>query len=1109
MIQPSDANNIQMIDKVTSASNVTVTASDEVGEINSFKYKLEDAEDWILVQNTVFNVSVVGKYVVEVEDKAGNKTSDNFEIVAKPSIITTPTVADQAVVRADDGISVDAKGTEVTLKVNGTAATELPVAVKNAEGVDRSSYNISVVDKFGSSAQLNFTIDNTKAAAPKLELTPAADKLTNESVKVTASIDEMEEGVEYKLYYKFSDTDEEKEYPADGIIVEDNNTSVYVWYTIKKDAQAPVSSAVAVAKVENIDKTLPEISVYSAEQGIKVKSSGDTYTTSANAVTINATDDNFDTIRYSKDGADYKSTAGNVSATLNEVGSYKVEALDRAGNTAKINVNIVAKPTISTTPAVADGQVVSKNVLVTSNAKISVTKDGENVEIGEDNIYTTTTVSGSEKYVVTATDEYGSSTSLTFTVDRDAPVAPTFTVVPEGYTNLANEGDVVTVTINYPEDAVNKTYKVEYNDGTIDEQTLGSEESVTPIELTQNAKITAYYTTGEGANEKTSATGIKVIDTIDKIAPAIAHKSNQNGVTILPVAEEEDSFITSASSVALTISDEGTSGIESVKYTLDGGNEMEASKDVITLTNRGTYVVTATDKAGNTKTQTYKLVAPAKVVTTPEIIDGQVTTKDVTITVVGDLVAEEGFTVTRNDEVQATENNTYNAVSTAEEGSVRFSASAKDKYGATSSISFSIDKSIPDEPTITALNTSVTNKDVKVQISYPMNAKDKKYKIEYANGTNEEASYTDTLTITKDATITAWYTTVVDESSETPEIKTSATAKKVIDYIDKVSPELSVATGQAGIDIDEQTAEGAATTYTTSASSVSVKATDAKSGIDKTEYTFDSNSYTSQTPASTLISDRGEYTFTTYDKAGNTAQIKVVLVDAPNVTVTNADDNTLVANNAITNKDVKVEYTPKEDVSVLVTKDSVKTEYSDVISGVENEAHDYTVTVTDKYKNSVTTSFTIDTTIPNAPKLVLNPTDYTKDAVKVTVGEFDSEYTDIKVYAKLGENAAEKMISANESGAYEVEVSDNDTTVYAWYKGTKDNIVKTSAQATINVNNIDKDAPVITLNPVNASIKNDTTSAQSVNVVVSDALSGIKTATVTKNDEGVFGRFSP
>ena len=168
---------------------------------------------------------------------------------------------------------------------------------------------------------------------------------------------------------------------------------------------------------------------------------------------------------------------------------------------------------------------------------------------------------------------------------------------------------------------------------------------------------------------------------------------------------------------------------------------------------------------------------------------------------------------------------------------------------------------------------------------------------------------------------------------------------------------------------------------------------------------------------------------------------------------------------------------------------------------MENEAHDYTVTVTDKYKNSVTTSFTIDTTIPNAPKLVLNPTDYTKDAVKVTVGEFDSEYTDIKVYAKLGENAAEKMISANESGAYEVEVSDNDTTVYAWYKGTKDNIVKTSAQATINVNNIDKDAPVITLNPVNASIKNDTTSAQSVNVVVSDALSGIKTATVTKNDE--------
>ena len=286
-------------------------------------------------------------------------------------------------------------------------------------------------------------------------------------------------------------------------------------------------------------------------------------------------------------------------------------------------------------------------------------------------------------------------------------------------------------------------------------------------------------------------------------------------------------------------------------------------------------------------------------------------------------------------------------------------------------------------------NYDYTNKSVTATINYPnIDINDgkehtisKKYRLGETLESNEYDPENKPV-IDKNCMIYAWYE--VDGMR-------SAEGSIEVTNIDKDAPTFRVSTDD---DIDiiktQEGEESKVSKFTTSANSVTVISADALSGVSSVKYSKDGADELTGSISSNIFTEDGTYNITATDKAGNTTTIIIEIVESPSVKVTTADESKQdIANNATTNKDVEVLVNPQsiKNNQISVTKDGtditndITVENNKFTISGEDKDGVYKVSVEDDYRNKAEITFTISSSIPNAPVLTVETEGYSDEII--------------------------------------------------------------------------------------------------------------------------------
>ncbi len=285
------------------------------------------------------------------------------------------------------------------------------------------------------------------------------------------------------------------------------------------------------------------------------------------AVTPTVTEANPDTVTLTLDGSEM---AYNLGDSLNSDGVYVLTVTDLSGSSTSVIFTI--DRTAPVIGGVADntcyGTDITPTVTEANPETVILSKDGSAAaySVGD-------TLSSEGRYVLTVTDKAGNSASVTFSIDRTAPVI-------SGVADNSYYSAAVTPTVT------------EANPDTIS-LTLDGSETAYNLGDTLNSDGVYVLTVTDLSGSSTSVTF-----TIDQTAPVIG------GVT--------DSASYNAD-VTPTVAETNT---DTVTLTLDGSAAVYSAGD--TLSAEGIYVLTVTDLAGNTAGVTFTIdkTAPGQPVVT-------------------------------------------------------------------------------------------------------------------------------------------------------------------------------------------------------------------------------------------------------------------------------------------------------------------------------------------------------------------------------------------------------------------------------------------------------------------------------------------------------------
>ena len=1084
-----------------------------------------------------------GEYSLTVTDKAGNTTTATITLVNAPAIkvMTVAEEGEESVAVTNNGRtskSVDITTTGVEIKLTGTYdSNEISGIEGNSYRLDNKSgdgvYVFTATDKYSNTATHTFTLDTKIPSAPTLEADET--KYTNSSVQITVNYPQAAQSdMVYSIKYTGQPDDYEgnvKNATYEGPITVSANAVVSATY--KNDSG--LTSETGSITITNIDKKEPTINFGSLDENITVEKADEKisiggreyelYETSASGISVNITDP-ADTVNAQSGIANATSAFGETSSdvtdtpyftiTNNETNRsdvYVITATDNAGNTVSKAVRLVEAPTMTavTVPVkpgeeatdVADNALINRDVKLTlagTGIKLyegSVSEENEKT-IESDNTYTVSISTGRQQnFTIIVVDKFGNKAQIMFTIDKTLPPAPEVSASPTDYVNTERDGNVI-VTVTYPENTVKDGEKY-YKIGDEGEATKYTE----PFEVSENTTVYAWYINRSG-NE--SSQGILNIENIDNINPTINFRTNDSTVKIL---EEEGLYSTSANEVIASANDdENGTGLKEFKYTYNDGISIPVENAAnISFTERGKYVVTAVDKAGNTVEKTITVVDKPTIATLPTVSQGQKLNNEVKVNVYG---SDAKLSLVTNAADIANGEITELPFTASVDGTYSFTVT--DKYSNTASLEFIIDTKLGAEPII-AYDPTITNKEgIKVTIEYPEGAKNRTYRVGMTTtpvvfGNSDE----DTSFILKEnGTVYAWYTTT--EGTE------SAVASKEIKVFDRMAPTLTGISGENGISLSEILDENNDLTgYKTSANKVVISATDDENGtgIDYLAYiknptqANDDDDYTKVVDSSLELSSVGKYIVKAYDKVGNVSSLNVEIVEKPVI-----ETSPVIINNQTVNNSVNVSIKNDTEVNKIdIMKLGAEGEYEAV--EVENnknftldtEGKDtFKIDVTDNFQAKASITFTIDKTVPDAPVITAVPTTPVgigdENVVTVTI-TLPEGVTEGNISYKLGNGEYQEYTDS-------FTVSEN-TTVYAKYTTTSEGLTKESAEANYEIANIDKSAPQLSLRSSESTVSiitdengNAKTSASSVSITATDEGLGLVSVVYSKDgDENI------
>jgi hypothetical protein len=764
-----------------------------------------------------------------------------------------------------------------TADLNGTATKNgAPISwpggdLFTADG----AYAVSLTDGNGATASFSFTIDKTApaiSAKDSANATVAKGALTNKTVKVTVS----DTNLNTKSVKKDNAT---ISWPAGDTFTADGA------YTITANDRAGNSASYTFT----IDRTAPAISAVFGS----TKLANDAYVKGNVVVTVS--DARLSSKTATKNGATFAWPGNN---TFVDAAVYVITAKDTAGNTSTLKFTIdKTLPTITAkvgSKTLKSGSSTKSNVVLTVTetnvGSKTVTRGGAAFTWPANNTFT-----AEGAYVVKVTDRSGNAVTFSFNIDK--PPVLTVKTLTTGKTiankGLTNEGVVVTLS-----EAFLKSRTIK--------------KSGKSITWPADGKLMADGKYSISVKDKIG-NSLSYSFTVDRTAPTVTVKTKAKKVLANGGATNE-------AYVSATFADAS-------KYTKSVTKDGKSMSFPSKFTSEGTYIITATDAAGNKTTFKFVIDRVAPVISCKTsggkaMTSGATVNQNVVITITDRAAVTKTLTL-NGKTISWPANNTVTA-----DG--KYVVTAKDSLGySAAAYTFTIDKT---GPSITAKNSSnaavanngATNKNVTVTVS----------------------GQTGAVTATKNGSAFAYPAGGVFSAEGLYVVSAADSLGNRTTFtftIDKTAPAIS-AKDSSNAAVANNAAINKAVTVTVSGAA-SKSATQAGTPISW--------------PSDDTFKDEAAYVITAVDALGNTSTYAFTIdKTAPVISAKDSDDADVVDNDVI-----------KKDVTVTVTGGTPKatkdgTDLTYPPDGAFTADGVYVITAKDAAGNESTLTFTIDKTGP-------------------------------------------------------------------------------------------------------------------------------------------------
>lgn len=591
----------------TQGTTVTFQANDTVSGIgNIFVVPADNTTAGVQIngetveQNGNGTYSFIAKenvnYTITAVDKAGNG-SKSEQVMISTTTPTPPSTVENPVItitKPDDTLA-QSKDIKVQVDANLTGTQKLQVSIsptgkqQPVNLLEESNIYHFEVDKNGTYTITAVILEGT---TEKARATQTVEVKGIDSEKPVIAITQNQNGV-----VEFTVTDlNSVTAKFDGTEVKMNLTTTsqgLVYSGRVENVQPGKHTIVATDKVGN--QASADVVVAAAKQQPTLKAGNQQVNETATSVVIpievSDADGNAAQVKVTSDKGQLTGSGSSYTLTVTENGTYTVTAEDSKGSRTQVQIPVEAikgnvAPTIAAEQPQINATSATIRVTVHNNGGTEITSvTDQNLNaaaLQADGSYLLT-VTEDGSYTITATNKAGKSAYTTIVVsgiDRTPPV-------------------VEQPTVSYNENMTSAQIVLKANDGngsgiakvTASGVEMSLSEGNYILNVTQNGEYAIVVTDKAGNQAQAQVT----VNGIDKTNPDIRQTSDNNGWK-------------QKHEVTFAVTDEG-SGISSVQVTKDGKTitHSEGNGYRFTAEENGSYLITATDKAGNSATKTVEI----------------------------------------------------------------------------------------------------------------------------------------------------------------------------------------------------------------------------------------------------------------------------------------------------------------------------------------------------------------------------------------------------------------------------------------------------------------------------------------------------------------------
>ena len=602
----------------TQGTTVTFQANDTVSGIgNIFVVPADNTTAGVQIngetveQNGNGTYSFIAKenvnYTITAVDKAGNG-SKSEQVMISTTTPTPPSTVENPVITitAPDNTLAQSKDIKVQVDANLTGTQKLQVSIsptgkqQPVNLLEESNIYHFEVDKNGTYTITAVILEGT---TEKARATQTVEVKGIDSEKPVIAITQNQNGV-----VEFTVTDlNSVTAKFDGTEVKMNLTTTsqgLVYSGRVENVQPGKHTIVATDKVGN--QASADVVVAAAKQQPTLKAGNQQVNETATSVVIpievSDADGNAAQVKVTSDKGQLTGSGSSYTLTVTENGTYTVTAEDSKGSRTQVQIPVEAikgnvAPTIAAEQPQINATSATIRVTVHNNGGTEITSvTDQNLNaaaLQADGSYLLT-VTEDGSYTITATNKAGKSAYTTVVVsgiDRTPPV-------------------VEQPTVSYNENMTSAQIVLKANDGngsgiakvTASGVEMSLSEGNYILNVTQNGEYAIVVTDKAGNQAQAQVT----VNGIDKTNPDIRQTSDN---TSWKQKHE----------VTFAVTDEG-SGISSVQVTKDGKTitHSEGNGYRFTAEENGSYLITATDKAGNSATKTVEIKTVDQ--TTPTVV---------------------------------------------------------------------------------------------------------------------------------------------------------------------------------------------------------------------------------------------------------------------------------------------------------------------------------------------------------------------------------------------------------------------------------------------------------------------------------------------------------